>query len=185
MSKPVRSYLNTKYNKRTRLESEVSKLKRQVAINKKELKYFDLSITDAPIDNYSLFSKDTFYGRKFHVKKIEINFTAKPDHVLIWRTKKPGKSIPVTTSGVPTLWPTGIDPEYHIFERDYFDDRDINKQAPKFIINYGKAGRLVEFDNVTNGTASGTITKGDVLMNASFTTTNFVLANVRVWYTDG
>ena len=200
-----RSYqLPTRYTKRQRtLGREVTKLKRQVAINKKELKYYDgfflLPADATSLTNQSVFKDVTtesgvannpiFYGRKLYVKKIQIRVgsldsvigDSLDDEFIMWREKRQGKD--------PTgfLSPLAFDPEYHTMLRAWEQGNDTDKRVKHFTVNFGAAGRLVEFDE-SGGTATGNIVTGDIKCSLNVKdTTNIAraLISFRVWYCDG
>lgn len=190
-----RSYqVPSKYvsSKRQRtLTQEVSMLKRKVNANKHELKYYDgiFSSGTSPnldIDNQSIFTDVpnlAFIGRKLRVMKIEVKILENEgfSYVSMWRESRPGKTVPVDEK-----WPLAFDPEYHTHLRHWDAQSHTTKQVPEFIVNFGKTGRLVEFDNQTNGIAGGAITTGDIKMNGRQLTSDNLqpLIEFRVWYTD-
>lgn len=190
-----RSYqVSSKYTpvKRQRtLTQEVSQLRRQVNANKHELKYYDGSFSTGSqneINNQSIFTdvpNQVFIGRRLHVMKIEVktfsSSTSFP-YFSIWRESRPGKTVPVDGK-----WPLAFDPEYHTVLRHWDNATDTTKDKPEFIINFGKYGRLVEFDTQANGLSSGTITTGDIKMNAALQgsgSPDTLVYEFRVWYTD-
>lgn len=196
--RPMSQFSQSQSKRARTLTNEVQQLKKQVRANKKELKYYDFDFTatgvTGVIDNESFFlsgvPRATFIGRKFHVKKIELQVlqTAAPsfipENVTIWRESRPGKSVDLDKQ-----WSTNLDPEYHTLLRHWYSKNNIDVETPKYVIDFGKSGRLVEFDNTTNGVASGNITNGDIKMNIRFSTGGGgdieSVATCRVWYTDG
>ena len=180
------------YAKRQRtLAQEVTVLKRKVNANKHELKYYDgtFSVGTGPpynIDNQSIFTDVpnlSFIGRKLHVMKIEVKILENQgfSYVSMWRESRPGKTVPVDEK-----WPLCFDPEFHTHLRHWDNLSDSQKGVPEFIVNFGRSGRLVEFDNQTNGIAGGQITTGDIKMNALNIADddNQPVIEFRVWYTD-
>lgn len=190
-----RSYqVPSKYvpSKRQRtLAQEVTVLKRKVNANKHELKYYDGTFSSGTdpnfdIDNQSIFTNvpsQTFNGRKLHVMKIEVKIleNAATSYVSMWRESRPGKTV-----SVDEKWPLAFDPEYHTHLRHWDSLSDNEKNNPEFIVNFGKTGRLVEFDNQTDGVAGGPITTGDIKINGKNLTqvNNRPVIEFRVWYTD-
>lgn len=197
-------------NKRARtLDSQIQSLKKQVSSNKKELKYYDgtfgsdiqdlsnQSIFKDVLDDAGLADNPVFIGRKAHIKKIEFRFELQttqqsndnilaPSNILIWRTKRLGKVIPLSDSVVPLA----IDPEYHSLLRYWERGMDDGLIYVKHMaINFGGPGRLVEFDDQSTATATGDIVAGDILVNfktfiSPAQPTSIPPVSFRVWYTD-
>ena len=181
----------TRGSKRARtLGSEVQKLKRQVATNKKELKYYDvvLNSTASPYSEpYSIFwtnnssawpefqsDRVELHGRKVRVMKMEINcqFGTSPtvaDIVNIYRQSRPGKAL----NG--TKWPLAYDPEYHSMIRQFDPTSDTTKQSHKATVDFSPYGRIIELDDPTDTVADipmplgnqPDVTKGDIKIEYS------------------
>jgi len=194
----------TRATKRPRtMETELSKLKKQVSKNKAELKYYDgyirnnIGITVAT--NQSLFSdvyesdglttaNPVFIGRKVYVRKIEvrveIDITANVDPTfLMWREKRQGKDL-----GSDVQWPLAFDPEYHTMLRNFEFQMDKDCKRKHFTIDFGPQGRLVEFDEQGTAIAQGAIVSGDIkcqLTEPTVTPTETTTdVSFRLWYTD-
>ncbi len=174
--------------KRTKtLTQEVAKLKKQVAQNKHEIKYYDVgsSISEGSDVSFFLSSsapREIFVGRKIYVHKIEYSFEYQgPDNkVLVYRMRK-GNGV---AKASPALYPTGIDPELHTMLRLHYAKEDTDKEFVRALIDFKGSPRLVEFDD-SDGTAQGTvITIGDIRFSGVSwpTGTSF---SFRVWYHDG
>ena len=204
----------TRGSKRARtMDSELSKLKKQVSKNKKELKYYDgyirSLISTNPASNQSLLTdvyesdgitprNPTFVGRKIYVHKIEIRNTMvtdnnAPTNFLLWREKRQGKNI--TAGAMP---PLAIDPEYHTLLRyldlaeDFETNSGVTVAITKFFhnyVNFGSQGRLVEFDDQVTATASGNVVSGDIkctyFRDTDPSAIGFTNTQIRVWYRDG
>jgi len=116
--------MTKKYGQPT-LRNEVSKLKRQVATNKKELKYYDgffeYTNTGRELFSQSFFKNvvdadgnqvnPSFIGRKAHIKRIECRVGSGVIQFLLWREKRAGKDVLGFTK------PLALDPEYHTLLR--------------------------------------------------------------------
>lgn len=195
----------TRGSKRARtLGSEVKKLKQQVATNKKELKYYDLTLntTGSPYtEPYSIFwtnnssswpefqsDRVELHGRKIRVMKLEINCQfvagtpAVGDIVNIYRQSRPGKAL----NG--TKWPLAYDPEYHSMIRQFDPTSDSTKTTHKATVDFGPYGRIIELDDPTDLIATDEspigvqpdVTRGDIKIEYSG---NSILS-MRVWYHD-
>jgi len=180
------------------VDTELTKLKKQVSRNKPELKYYDgylRSYADAlPVDNQSFFTDvfeadgitaDTpiFVGRKTYVRKIEIrlNLPANTDSFLMWREKRQGKDVSLVSR-----WPLALDPEYHTHLRHHEQIQDTDVQVKYFTIDFGMQGRLVEFDDQETAIASGDIVSGDIKTNVQVNNPqNVTPLSFRLWYHDG
>lgn len=188
-------------SKRARtLESQVNTLKKQVSANKKELKYYDGYFPNDPltflVDNLSfvkdVYLKDgttlsvpTFIGRKVHIRRMEIRAESNPGtikpHGIIWREKRQGKPV-----NVPDYYPLSMDPEYHTMLRQFEVETNTDKKVFHLDIDFGKDGRLLEFDEQGTAVAQGAIVRGDIKMNwTSGLGAGTVPVSFRVWYTDG
>lgn len=187
------------------LQSEVRTLKKQVAINKKELKYFDGRFRtptegSGDFNNRSFFKDITdasgltadpvFVGRKVYIKKMEIRVappyvvdsSPNPPRCLIWREKRQGKPVELSET-----YPLAIDPEYHTMLRHWEKSADNDIGLKHYTIDFGSAGRLLEFDEQSTAVGTGEIVQGDIKLNLLNTSsdgdTDYVF--FRVWYTDG
>ena len=185
-------------------------LQAQVNRNKKEIKYYDIRMhapgfSTATVD--SLFTQTTnwetgsspppFLGRGIRVHRIRLatnyHSTNEVDVDLpltrrccMWREIKiPPAS--KTEPDVNTPIATRYDPEFHTPLRDYDVQKDVDKQMFVWNVNFGSSGRVVEWDDSTNGVASGTISKGDIKISRPYLAVDedrYALT-ARVWYTDG
>lgn len=189
----------TRGSKRARtLESKVTTLSKQVSANRKELKYYDGRIAVPPqpdqlenksffkdvVDSSGLTANPIFIGRKAHIQKIEIRVLQELGDAygtfMIWREKRQGKDV------TNPLYPLGIDPEYHTMLRYWERSQDDNVFCKHMVIDFGKQGRLVEFDEQTSATATGDIVSGDIKMSATlgYAAGTLDAVQFRVWYTD-
>lgn len=197
-----RSYqVQSKYtlgSKRARtLNNEVQRLKKQVRVNSKELKYFEVVSTpdSASVQTISLFGhtgntagkhygsdRELFVGRKFRVKKIEmfVHFDNPApllsDTINVYRETRPGKAL----SG--NLWPLAFDPEYHTPLRTFKSVENAHSKVRYAVINFGPNGRVVELDGPDDSDViTPTFTKGDIRLQYILGTSTW---SARVWYTD-
>lgn len=186
----------TRGSKRARtLTSQVNQLKRQVASNKKELKYYDgfIQVTETGSLDQSLLTNvfdsggvsdnPTFVGRKIYLRKLELRFPTASNAAInnamtLYREKRTGKSVGFGVG------PTNIDPEYHTLLRYHERQFNSDKLVNMYNISFGQQGRLVEFDDQTTATASGTVVSGDVKMIQNINTGAEIIS-FRMWYTDG
>lgn len=190
----------TRGSKRARtLTSQVNTLKRQVAANKKELKYYDgyiqqidqvgsldQSFLNNVYDSNGQLDNPTFVGRKIHLMKLQIRMPVTSTALTaftIYREKRKGKSVPFG------FGPLNLDPEYHTLLR-YYENQMNNFELLKiYNISFGKNGRLAEFDEQTTATATGDVVSGDVKITQDNLTEPLLTANnkisFRMWYTDG
>lgn len=186
---------------RTNLNREVNRLKRQVAVNKKELKYYDglfvlpgesgsitaQSIFTNVVDDNGLADNPVFVGRKAYIKKIELRVASTNDQTenefLMWREKRQGKD----PNGF--LEPLAFDPEYHTKLRTWEQKSDTDTNIKFFSISFGNAGRLVEYDEQATAIAEGTIVAGDIKCSLNTNDTGIGVErypiSFRVWYCDG
>lgn len=194
----------TPYSKRARtLGTEVTRLKKQVNQNKKELKYYDgflrmgngttslnsqSFITDVFQSDGTTANNPVFVGRKVYIKKMEVrafdtNLTT-PNSGIIYRERRQGKNV-IQDDNDSDKYPTNIDPEYHVMLRHWDEQFDADKKQWFFTINFSGPGRLLEFDEQNTAVAQGAIVSGDIKASVnSISTTNPVL-QFRCWYTDG
>lgn len=169
------------------LDNEVTRLKKQVNANKKELKYYDgyfdltqqateISFLSDVLNSSGAANNPTFVGRKIHIRKMEIRVQSSNTiaEVLFWREKRPGKTV---TDG---KYPLALDPEYHTPLRNYEFKQDTDCQVKQFTIDFGTAGRLVEFDEQNTAIAQGAIVSGDIKCYINV----LEAVQFRVWYTD-
>ena len=186
-------------------------LQAQVNRNKKEMKYYDIRMvapgfSTAEVD--SLFKQTTnwqtgslpppFLGRGIRVHRIRLSSSFLTSNEVgneevpltrrccMWREIKaipPSKTEPDVNVPLATRY----DPEFHTPLRDYDVQKDIDKRMFIWNVNFGASGRVVEWDDSTNGVATGTITKGDIKIARPYLTADedrFAMT-IRVWYTDG
>jgi len=192
------------YRRPTTLTKDVAKLKRAVARNKPELKYYDVLVsnngefgTGAFANPFSLFKNQAsdatqvevlgvpaFIGRRIMVHRIHTSVNLSDGEgsgsYAMYRETKIGGPTPSIEDDVQIRY----DPEYQASLRDFWAPRDNDNAVNAFQWNvrFGKAGRLVQFDDVTTATATGDITNGNILClsdNVLVYTWAF-----RVWYTD-
>ena len=189
----------TRGSKRARtLESQVNSLKKQVTVNKKELKYYDGRIAVPPqpaqltnksffkdvVDSDGLSDNPVFIGRKAHIKKLEIRIKQENTDIfgsfMIWREKRLGKAVD------QALYPLGIDPEYHTMLRYWERSTDDTSTLKHLVIDFGQQGRLVEFDEQTSATSTGDIVTGDIKISSTlgYAAGTLDAVQFRVWYTD-
>jgi len=203
-----RSYqVPSKYTRATKrprtMETELTKLKKQVSKNKAELKYYDgyirNEIVGEKLTNQSLFSdvyesdglttaNPVFIGRKVYIRKIELRvikpLLAQTDEIfLMWREKRQGKDLPESA-----VWPLAFDPEYHTMLRQFEFQSDTDCRRKHFTVDFGSQGRLVEFDEQGTAIAQGAIVSGDIKCQLNDPLSSPVeiatAISFRCWYTD-